>query len=349
MSISSFYNDDAYNTADIRTPPSSRRSSLESVEDMAFSAADTPERHRTFNDMPSISSIHEISPGFSDQSMLFPYAKMFPYQSSIGFNTFCSYDHENFGFLPSCDALPIQTPALEMDFVDPSQTTFIGAFDVHSPMHLIDPLQFESPVSDYAFDQNSPIANMPLCMRYEDGKSASTTLSQALTTSSRPPTMRELRIRQPIFEPVRSSAALQQTQAKSQVLRRTRKRGMIPSNIRIQYAPEQKCPWPRCNREFKRSEHLKRHELTVHHLKQEVFPCQFCKHLFNRKDNLKSHLKLHADPLKAKRTDFFKEAQAAIDGIDRTSKKKKTKTKVEAKVEKEMKVERESRSQITRY
>jgi hypothetical protein len=65
---------------------------------------------------------------------------------------------------------------------------------------------------------------------------------------------------------------------------------------------------------------------------------------------LKSHLKLHADPLKAKRTDFFKDAQAVIDGIDRTSKKKKKKTKTEvgAKVKEGMKVER-SRSRITRY
>jgi hypothetical protein len=63
---------------------------------------------------------------------------------------------------------------------------------------------------------------------------------------------------------------------------------------------------------------------------------------------LKCHLKLHADPLKAKRTDFFKEAQAAIDGIDRTNKKKKTKTEVGAKVEKGMKVERGSRSRIIR-
>jgi hypothetical protein len=322
--------------------------------------------------MLSISSIYEISPGFFSQSMLFPSsgATMFPYQSSIGSNTFCLYD---FGFLPSCDALPIQTPALEMDiispilgmepslglidFVDPSQTIFIGAFDVHSPMHLMKPLQFESPVSDSAIDQDSPKANM-------DYKSASTTPSQASITSSRPPTMRQptmrqLTIRQPIFEPVKRSAALQQTQAKSQVLGRTRKQRqrqiseMIPSNIRIQHAPEQKCSWPRCNREFKRSEHLKRHELTVHHPNQEVFPCQFCKHPFNRKDNLKIHLKLHTDPLKTKRTDFYKEAQAAIDGIDRTSKKKKkkkkTKTEVGAKVEEGMKVERGSRSRIIRY
>jgi hypothetical protein len=211
MSTSSFYSDDAYDTADIRTPPSSRRSSLDSVKlkDMSFSAANTPEQYRTSNDMLSISSIHKISLGFSGQSMLFPSssATMFLYQSLIGFNTFCSYDHENFGFLPSYDTLPIQTPALEIDFVDPSQTTLIGAFDVHSPMHLIEPLQFESPASDYTFDQNSPIANMP---QYKDCKSASTTLSQASITSSQPPI-----IRQPIFEPVRRSAVLQQTQAES--------------------------------------------------------------------------------------------------------------------------------------
>jgi hypothetical protein len=323
------------------------------LKDMSFSVTSTPEQHRTSDDMLFIPLMHKMSPGFSDQSMLFPSggAKMFSYQSPIGFNTFCSYDHENFGFLPSCDAPPIQTPALEMDFVDPSQTTFIGAFDVHSPMHLMKPLQFESPVSDYAIDQDLSMANMAFSMQHKDYKSASTTPSPALITSSRPPTMR-----QPIFKPVKSSAALQQTQAKSQVLGRTRKQrqrqisGTIPSNIRIQHTPEQKCPWPRCNRKFKRSEHLKRHEFTVHHPNQEVFPCQFCKHPFNRKDNLKSHLKLHTDPLKTKRTDFYKEAQAAIDGIDRTSKKKqKTKTEVRTKVKEGIKVKRGSRSRIIRY
>jgi hypothetical protein len=89
--------------------------------------------------------------------------------------------------------------------------------------------------------------------------------------------------------------------------------------------------------------------LTVYYPNQEVFPCQFCKHPFNRKDNLKTHLKLHTDPFKAKRTDFFKEAQAAYDGIGRKSKKKKkAKTEVRTKVEEGMKVKRGSRSRITR-
>jgi hypothetical protein len=182
---------------------------------MSFSAAGIPERHRTFNDIPFISLIHEIRPGFSGQSMLFLCndAKMFPYQSLISFNTFSLYNNENFGFLPSCDTLLIQTPASEIDFVDPSQTTFIGVFNVHSPMHLMQLLQFESPVSDYAFDQNSPMANMPLYMQYKDCKSALTTLSQALITSSRPPTIQQptiqqLTMRQPIFELVKMLAVL---------------------------------------------------------------------------------------------------------------------------------------------
>jgi hypothetical protein len=125
---------------------------------MSFSAADTPKQHKTSNNILFISSIHKICPGFSGQSILFLSngAKKFPHQSLISFNTFYSYNNENFGFLPSYDALPIQTPALKidilslisgikslvglMDFVDPSQTTFIGAFDVHSPMHLMKPL-----------------------------------------------------------------------------------------------------------------------------------------------------------------------------------------------------------------
>jgi hypothetical protein len=56
---------------------------------MSFFAADTPGQHKAFNDMPYISSMYEMSPGFSGQSMLFPSsgAKMFPYQSSIGFSS----------------------------------------------------------------------------------------------------------------------------------------------------------------------------------------------------------------------------------------------------------------------
>jgi hypothetical protein len=86
---------------------------------MSFSAANTPEQYRTSNDMLFILSIYEISLGFSDQSMLFLSggAKMFLYQSLIGFDTFCLYNNKNYGLLPSCDVLLIQSPALKMDII----------------------------------------------------------------------------------------------------------------------------------------------------------------------------------------------------------------------------------------
>ncbi|EPE07623.1 zinc finger protein odd-paired-like protein [Ophiostoma piceae UAMH 11346] len=70
-----------------------------------------------------------------------------------------------------------------------------------------------------------------------------------------------------------------------------------------------KCTVPGCpSRPFKRSEHLKRH-ITTHHENKEQFNCQFCPRQFNRKDNWRSHLKLHTAPRgKNARTDYYSEA-----------------------------------------
>ena len=345
MTTSSFCIEAACDTADMRTPPSSRRPSMDAVkiEHMLFPVANTPEGYGFFNGMSPVSSVHEMSPGYFDQRPLFPSggAKMLPAQLSLGFNTFGSYDNEDFGSFQFSHGLPIQTPALEMDFastvpcmesslssmdfVDPSQTTFAGPFDVHSPLPLMKPLQFGSPLSDCTSDQNSPMANIAFCMQYEDCASPSTSPLRSSPTSSKISATR-----QPTFEQLRSSSALQQIQAQPHTVRRTRKQmhraissRMIPSGIRIQHAANKRCNWPGCGKKFKRSEHLKRHEWTVHDPNQRIFPCQFCNHPFNRRDNLKSHIKLHGDPVNTKRTAFFKEAQAAYDKMDRKTKKKK--------------------------
>ncbi|EFX06411.1 hypothetical protein CMQ_6732 [Grosmannia clavigera kw1407] len=64
------------------------------------------------------------------------------------------------------------------------------------------------------------------------------------------------------------------------------------------------CP----SRPFKRSEHLKRH-VTTHHENKDTFPCEFCGRSFNRKDNWRSHLKLHTISRgKNARTDYFAKA-----------------------------------------
>lgn len=75
-----------------------------------------------------------------------------------------------------------------------------------------------------------------------------------------------------------------------------------------------KCIVPGCpSRPFKRSEHLKRH-VTTHHENKDAFPCEFCGRSFNRKDNWRSHLKLHTVSRgKNARTDYYAKAVRVYD------------------------------------
>jgi hypothetical protein len=51
------------------------------------------------------------------------------------------------------------------------------------------------------------------------------------------------------------------------------------------------CTHPGCNKMFKRSEHQKRHQRTVHESHMHpTYPCWVCGTRFNRTDNLRSHL-----------------------------------------------------------
>ncbi|EGV64193.1 zf-C2H2 Zinc finger, C2H2 type [Yamadazyma tenuis] len=51
-------------------------------------------------------------------------------------------------------------------------------------------------------------------------------------------------------------------------------------------------PCPECNKQFKRSEHLKRHIRSVHS-NIRPFHCKYCEKQFSRSDNLAQHLKTH--------------------------------------------------------
>lgn len=334
---SSDYSSSFRNNAPLEgSPPSTRRSSFDSakLEDMPFSTTTTPERYIALNSMSSMSSMtHEIHPGFPDHNMFFPNAKMMRGQKMAGFNAFPTYSNEAFEPFESSDGLPVQTPALEMDlcspvsmdFVVPSQITFIDDFDMNCPMPT---LQFQSPASDYNWDFSlhcSPTENMAFSMQYDDCTSTSTTPSLASTTPCR-----ISKLRQPIFDPASTSAALQRVQSGPQAVRRKRVKRelssqlMFSSNIHIQQAATKPCLWKGCGKRFKRQEHLKRHE-RIHTFvpEDDSFPCQFCGHPFNRSDNLKSHMKLHTDPHKSQtRTKFHPEAQAIYDQMSRKKKRK---------------------------
>lgn len=51
-------------------------------------------------------------------------------------------------------------------------------------------------------------------------------------------------------------------------------------------------PCPNCDKQFKRSEHLKRHHRSVHS-NIRPFHCKYCEKKFSRSDNLAQHLKTH--------------------------------------------------------
>lgn len=354
MSTGSFSSNADYDTAPIRTPPpSTRRSSLDSLklEDMDFSLVHTPDGYGTSCGMCTVSSI-DMGPRLTDQSLCFPAGQLVHNQALFAFSNFSKHNTEDLQSFQPSHGLPIQTPGLEMDlispisgaessfgsmdFVDPSQTTFINVLDAHSPMPLMRPLQFESPASGYTSMGISPMANMSFHLQYNDCKSASTTPSRAPTTPCQPSAMR-----QPEFEPLKSSATFQPAQAEPRTTKHTRKRlqrslssRTIPGNIRIQEAADKPCLFQGCDKKFKRQEHLKRHERTHNPDPDDPNSCPCCQHPFKgRSDNMTTHLRLHAKKDNAKRVPYDERAQGFLDAIARKNKKKKAKTEDVVKLE----------------
>ncbi|KAJ8132493.1 hypothetical protein O1611_g1129 [Lasiodiplodia mahajangana] len=154
-----------------------------------------------------------------------------------------------------------------------------------------------------------------------------------------------------------TTAALQRVQG-SRVSKRTRRgREASPSRplpktiggrnvaestlagMSVVYIGRYECKWPGCNdKVFKRREHLKRHEDTVHKLKDLVYCC-FCLHQFNRHDNSRSHCFQHATankPGKA-RVEYHPLAPALYEKMmqDVKNRKGKKKGQEQPKVEEE--------------
>ncbi|KAI3568021.1 hypothetical protein IWW34DRAFT_710909 [Fusarium oxysporum f. sp. albedinis] len=91
--------------------------------------------------------------------------------------------------------------------------------------------------------------------------------------------------------------------------RRSRRRNKGKSGIeplRTLQRNIHRCEFPGCSWTFRRNEHLKRHMKTLHREAPESFFCEFCgKNGFSRRDNLKTHRKLHArQPSRKCRVEF---------------------------------------------
>lgn len=90
------------------------------------------------------------------------------------------------------------------------------------------------------------------------------------------------------------------------------------------------CDYPGCGKTYRRSEHLKRHKTNAHSEVPVWYPCSFCDKKFNRPDNRRQHLGLHAKPrpTKMKGVKYAPKAKAALEeelkNIPRRNKKPKS-------------------------
>ncbi|KAI0517309.1 hypothetical protein F5B22DRAFT_117011 [Xylaria bambusicola] len=128
------------------------------------------------------------------------------------------------------------------------------------------------------------------------------------------------------------SAALHQVQGRCRINKRTKVPMVMverrnASNLEsipamVCTSGAHKCPHPNCRdrKPFKRQEHLKRHQTTVHGGLDSV-KCQFCSGRFNRNDNYRTHLKLHTET--GGRTPYFAEAQAVYEEEMRKTKQRR--------------------------
>ena len=95
-------------------------------------------------------------------------------------------------------------------------------------------------------------------------------------------------------------------------------------------------PCTNCEKQFKRSEHLKRHIRSVHS-NIRPYECKYCDKKFSRLDNLAQHLKTHV------KTDANGEVTIVFGNVSHHTKKDKDKDKDKDKLDKEKEKERGKR------
>ena len=310
---------------------------VEDLQFQQFTPLATPERYGNGNHGFLMSTMaHEMLSSFQDPNAFFPleggkelaeqdlnlhsfnsYAvPMFPnFNSQHGFtNDVPSLDMD--AFSPTSAGLH-SSPPVPMNFVDPTQTSFIEPY-MQSPMRQVK-LQLDNADSD--FENERLFHNSPVSIGYFEPTAYSDVKSDSSTPS------RQSGLRHSVYEPPQSSAALHRIQGhnpknhtSTRKIKKENLQKMFP--VRVQKEASEKCLVPGCHKAFQRREHLRRHERT--HKTGEMFLCKFCSRPFqsNRSDNIKAHIKLHTkEPKKGARTDYHADAMAEWESMGHKSKK----------------------------
>ncbi|PQE08415.1 cutinase G-box binding protein [Rutstroemia sp. NJR-2017a BBW] len=283
--------------------------------------------------------------GFQDSNMFFGMdeAKSVVDTSNLNYNSFQTFTPGTLGsFESQCppsdipslmDDLYSPTSTVEtlgaMDFVDPSQTTFMDTFPDYqsSPQGPITPNKFGTPGSDFSpqrsFHDYSPV-NM-------GGYLVPSTLD--FTKFESPSPARQAALRQPLRKSPQSRAALQRIQ-QANLIKPARGGAQIkqevmdlPPSFTVENRSTHECLHDGCGQRFKRQEHLVRHKRDVHDPDHKKHKCPHCPKTIGRSDNLREHVKRHTSTGKAKRTPYVPGADATYASMGKRSRKTDVKPK----------------------
>lgn len=222
---------------------------------------------------------------------------------------------------------PRQTTLYD-NYNDQASGTSIGMGLKHE--HFESPLSIYQPDSSYESSSYSSMHSSP-----QSSVSPCSSTVSTPSRSSRPSPMQELP--EPVikFEIPSSSAALQEAQGSTHTnstrrqLKYARRRKIInaeefheqfpQTNLKRSGTRRHACSVPLCDARFERTEHVKRHEATVHN--SPKFACEYCtaghEKYFpkGRRDNYKDHLKRHINP-NTTRTNYNPDAQVELDEMN---------------------------------
>ncbi|KAI2642326.1 hypothetical protein GGS21DRAFT_546518 [Xylaria nigripes] len=282
------------------TPPASAFSS--------YFPSDTKSKSSHYMDYESLSATPSRKASIQSNTMDFECVPMMPTPSASRNNSIQSTHPRSLGHHPFDDHM-ITTP---LEFPPPPYTLENPAYDVAPSWSW----PGESPVNFFDV-HNSPGMSTPLQeMSIRDPHYP----SQYFPAQER---------RRLYVDGVQQkTTALHQAQQGYRVSKRNRpqKTTVIGKKSVVIFAKgSHRCPHEICvdKKPFKRQEHLKRHLNTVHGNQEEInTKCVFCKKVFNRKDNWRSHLALHAKQPGSGRTDYHADAQALLDEEMRKTKQR---------------------------